>query len=265
MRFHRPVVRREAVLLPSDPLEPLQTIRYAVRAAIADVFGATGVPENADGYRPYLSLAYSNTAQPAASAVAAVDGVTAAPADLTVDAVSLIEMHRDNRMYEWRTSRPCRSAGCSLGAAESEGTRVGFFGSYVYADHAWSEVDPDAEAGVPSEPYMVVMIHDSDIAVIRYTPAGVGTGEAFLGYAPRAYFGDPAAPAAADTAIEAAGLAAWAELVGTSPAPDEIERFLASDDKQPDDRQDDVPDEDVFVELKTARFLQTLGLPPLPR
>ena len=103
MRFHRPVVRREAVLLPSDPLEPLQTIRYAVRAAIADVFGATGVPENADGYRPYLSLAYSNTAQPAASAVAAVDGVTAAPADLTVDAVSLIEMHRENRMYEWRT------------------------------------------------------------------------------------------------------------------------------------------------------------------
>ena len=142
---------------------------------------------------------------------------------------------------------------------------MGFFGSYVYADHAWSEVDPDAEAGVPSEPYMVVMIHDSDIAMIRYAPAGVGTGEAFLGHTPRAYFGDPAAPTAADTGIEAAGLAAWAELVGTSPAPDEIERFLASDDKQPDDRQDDVPDEDVFVELKTARFLQTLGLPPLPR
>ncbi|MEV6272968.1 2'-5' RNA ligase family protein [Kribbella sp. NPDC051936] len=88
MRFHRPVVRREAVLLPSDPLEPLQTIRYAVRAAFADDFGATGVPENADGYRPHISLAYSNTAQPSAFAV---------------DAVSLVEMHRDNRRYEWRT------------------------------------------------------------------------------------------------------------------------------------------------------------------
>ncbi len=103
VRFHRPVVAREAVLLPSDPLEPLQTIRYAVRAAIADVFGADGVPEDADGYRPHISLAYANAPQPARAAVAAVDRVAPAPADLTVNAVSLIEMHRDNRMYEWRT------------------------------------------------------------------------------------------------------------------------------------------------------------------
>ncbi|RZT20125.1 2'-5' RNA ligase superfamily protein [Kribbella sp. VKM Ac-2569] len=102
VRLHRPVVAREAILLPSDPLEPPQTIRYAVRAAIADVFGADGVPEGAEGYRPHISLAYANTPQPARAALAAVIRVVPAPADLTVNAVSLIEMHRDNRMYEWR-------------------------------------------------------------------------------------------------------------------------------------------------------------------
>ncbi|MET9271136.1 hypothetical protein [Kribbella sp. NPDC003557] len=142
--------------------------------------------------------------------------------------------------------------------------RVGFFGSYVYADRAWSEIDPDAEVAEPAEPYLLVMIHDSDLAMIRYAPAGAGTGEAFLGHTPRAYFGDPSAPGAGDPGLEAAGLAAWAELLGASPTPAEVERFLASDDA-PDDEQDDVPDEDVFVELKTARFLQTLGLPKLPQ
>ncbi|MET9271137.1 2'-5' RNA ligase family protein [Kribbella sp. NPDC003557] len=101
VRFHRPVVRREAVLLPADPAEPLRTIRYAVRAAIADVCG--GVPENADGYRPHISLAYANTAQPAAPIIAALDRVNPTPADLILSTVSLIEMHRDNRMYQWRT------------------------------------------------------------------------------------------------------------------------------------------------------------------
>ncbi|MET9318053.1 hypothetical protein ABZX12_40050 [Kribbella sp. NPDC003505] len=142
---------------------------------------------------------------------------------------------------------------------------MGFFGSYVYADRAWTEVDPDVDSGRPSEPYMIVMIHDSDIAAIQYAPAGTGTGEAFLGYTPRAYFGDPAAPTAGDTGIEAAGLAAWAGLFGASPAADEVELFLARDDAPDVDEDDDVPDEDVFVELKTARFLETLGLPRLPQ
>ncbi|NIK56936.1 hypothetical protein [Kribbella shirazensis] len=140
---------------------------------------------------------------------------------------------------------------------------MGFFGSYVYAGGAWREVDSDAEDAVPPEPYLAVMIHDSDIAMIRYSPAGAGTGVAFLGHTPRAYFGDPSASSPTDTAIEAAGLAAWARVAGSSPDPHVIERFLASDEQ--DDTADDVPDEDVFVEVKTARFIQTLGLPKLPQ
>ncbi|MFK4083348.1 2'-5' RNA ligase family protein [Kribbella sp. NPDC020789] len=102
-RFQRPVVRPEAVILPPEPVEPIQQIRYVVRAAIADVFGADGVPEAAEGYLPHISVAYVSTPQSAAPTLEAISRVTPDPVDLTVRAVSLIEMHRDNRMYEWQT------------------------------------------------------------------------------------------------------------------------------------------------------------------
>jgi 2'-5' RNA ligase len=103
VRFQRPVIRPEAIALPPDPVEPVQGIRRTVRAAIADAFGPDGVPDNADGYQPHISLAYVSTPQPAITTLDAINRVTADPADLTINAVSLIEMHRDNRMYEWQT------------------------------------------------------------------------------------------------------------------------------------------------------------------
>lgn len=102
-RFHQPVIRPEAIALPPDPVVPVQDIRHTVRAAIGDVFGADSLLDSADGYQPHISLAYVNTEQPAAETLAAINRVTADPADLTINAVSLIEMHRDHRMYEWRT------------------------------------------------------------------------------------------------------------------------------------------------------------------
>jgi 2'-5' RNA ligase len=102
-RFHRPVIRPEAIALPPTPVVPVQEIRHTVRAAIADVFGASAVPDNADGYQPHISLAYVDAEQSASATLAAIERVNAAPADVTINAVSLIEMHRDNRMYEWRT------------------------------------------------------------------------------------------------------------------------------------------------------------------
>jgi hypothetical protein len=141
---------------------------------------------------------------------------------------------------------------------------MGFFGTYLYADGAWTELDPDADVAEPVAPYLFVMIHDSDIAMVRYSPVGDGTGRAFLGYTPRAYFGDPSASAPTDTGLEAAGLAAWAGAAGASLSADEVEPFLASDEQRAADA-DGVPDVDVFVELKTARFVQALGLAPLPK
>lgn len=101
--FERPVVTAEAVIMPPNPLEPFDQLRTAVRSAIGDVVGPDAVTENADDYRPHVSLAYFNAERPAHFAVQAVSRVEGAPAETTIRAVSLIEMHRDNRMYEWRT------------------------------------------------------------------------------------------------------------------------------------------------------------------
>jgi 2'-5' RNA ligase len=82
---------------------PVQDIRRAVRAAIGNTFGAGAVPERATGYQPHVSMAYVNSEQPAQAALDAVQRTAADSIEVRIDAVSLIELHRDNRMYEWRT------------------------------------------------------------------------------------------------------------------------------------------------------------------
>ncbi|MEU7612321.1 2'-5' RNA ligase family protein [Micromonospora sp. NPDC049204] len=102
--FHQPVVRPEAIYLPAAPSAPIAAVRHAVRAAIADVLGADNVeqaPEHVQGYRPHVSVAYSNSAQPAEPIAAALAAVTAEPVTLALRHVALLEFHRDARMYQW--------------------------------------------------------------------------------------------------------------------------------------------------------------------
>ncbi|WP_431907172.1 2'-5' RNA ligase family protein [Micromonospora carbonacea] len=111
--FHRPVVRPEAIYLPALPPEPVAAVRNAVRAVIGDVLGADNVelaPEHVQGYRPHVSVAYSNTSQPAEPIAVALTQVDAAPVKVTLDHVDLLEFHRDNRMYEWTRSQQVRIA-----------------------------------------------------------------------------------------------------------------------------------------------------------
>ncbi|MDQ1292622.1 MAG: hypothetical protein QG608_502 [Actinomycetota bacterium] len=84
---------------------------------------------------------------------------------------------------------------------------------------------PDREGGESpdnAEPWLLVDIHDSDIATITYRPAGLGTGVAYLGCAPRTYFEDLQASAPTDVAREAAGLATW--WASTHPGVGDAER-----------------------------------------
>ena len=117
-------------------------------------------------------------------------------------------------------------------------------------------------------------IHDSDITTVLYRPVGRGTGTAYLGATPRTYFEDDNASAPTDVAREAAGLADWwAQVRG---GVNEVERsdketalagYLAHDedpaeiDIDEDEDVDQLDDGEIFVEVKTARFLETLGLP----
>ena len=102
LTFARPVVLPEAIALPPKPAEPVHTVRGAIRAGIADVWGATKVPEPDIGYRAHVSIGYVNAAGPAAPIVNALQTVVPAPASITFRAASLIELHRDRRVYQWR-------------------------------------------------------------------------------------------------------------------------------------------------------------------
>lgn len=143
---------------------------------------------------------------------------------------------------------------------------VGFFGNYVYTQGQWTEVDVDSGPPEPTGVWMFVSIHDSDFATVRYLPSGDGRGEAFLGFTPRIYFEEPSASPPTNAPLEAAGLVSWTRVAGTdaSPRADVIEAFLATDEEEDFDERAELPDDEVFVELKTAKFIKALGLPELP-
>ena len=144
---------------------------------------------------------------------------------------------------------------------------MGFFGTYRFSGTAWSAADPSGPDDM--EPFLLVDIHDSDITSVTYAPAGPGTGTAYLGFTPRIYFESEDASAPTDVDREARGLAAWwASLHPDATVADqhakqlEIAAFLAADEEPPDEDPSD--DADVFVEIKTARFLSAMGLPLPP-
>ncbi len=103
--LHQASVVSEAVLLWVTPAPPIDAVRTAVRAAIAETL--VGIhPSVIPRYRPHVSVAYSNVEQLAAPAHRALEGIELAPVTLTLSAVSLIEYHRDDRMYAWTSNTP---------------------------------------------------------------------------------------------------------------------------------------------------------------
>jgi 2'-5' RNA ligase len=91
----------ETIQMPARPLEPLAGLRKAIRAAIGDVWGPGNVPEPETGFRAHVSLGYSNAAgraEPIAETLRTHGGHTG---EVTVSTVSLIDLNRDRKAYEW--------------------------------------------------------------------------------------------------------------------------------------------------------------------
>jgi hypothetical protein len=150
---------------------------------------------------------------------------------------------------------------------------VGLFGTYLYDGIRWLEYQSDHHRDL-AEPWLMVNIYDSDIATVVYRPAGLGAGVAYLGHTPRTYFEDAEASAPTDAAREAAGLATWWGRV--RGVADDAERkmkerqlvaYLAEDinpaeiDVDEDEDVNHLDDAEIFVEVKTVRFLAALDLP----
>jgi 2'-5' RNA ligase len=96
------LVDPEAIMLTVHPDAALDPVRAAVRAAIADVWGSSRVPEGED-WTPHISMAYSHTTDAAAPYIDAISTVSPAPAELTIPAIQLIELNRDTHLYQWVT------------------------------------------------------------------------------------------------------------------------------------------------------------------
>lgn len=95
------IVTPEALLLTVSPPDGVHAIPTAIRRSIADVWSE--VPEAADGFRPHVSVAYSNAVGPAEPARSALASVGSGPAVARITSAELIVLHRDGQMYEWET------------------------------------------------------------------------------------------------------------------------------------------------------------------
>jgi 2'-5' RNA ligase len=102
--YQRADITSEAVILtPEDP-EAFAEVRRAIRAGITDALGEC--PESEDGFRAHVSVAYGNADADAAPIREALDQAEPATSSTATYAkVSLIRMHRDQRMYEWDVIR----------------------------------------------------------------------------------------------------------------------------------------------------------------
>lgn len=91
----------ETIQMAVRPTERLAELRNAIRTAIGTVWGPEKVPEPADGYRPHVSLGYSNSAGPATSVTQTLAEHGGHSAQVEVRTVSLIDLNRDKKAYEW--------------------------------------------------------------------------------------------------------------------------------------------------------------------
>lgn len=91
----------EAVMLQVAPWTPLEQVRAAVRSAIGDVWGHIRVPDQADGFTPHVSVAYSGADAPAEPLRQRLAEVEPRATTTRVTAVQLIDLNRDAKVYRW--------------------------------------------------------------------------------------------------------------------------------------------------------------------
>jgi len=101
LRIGKPHLDPESIQIAVEPAEPVRNLRREIRSAIGDVWGTERIPEPAEPYSPHMSLAYINSAGPAAPLTDKVEAAPALFADARVSSCQLIVLNRDNGMYVW--------------------------------------------------------------------------------------------------------------------------------------------------------------------
>jgi 2'-5' RNA ligase len=127
LAFDQPTIYGEAAVIRTHPDEPVERLRDAVRAGLRYVLGDDGAPtapEQARGFLPHVTVAYSRVDADAAPFAAALDGVDLPPTIVPVTEVTLIRQERllaPHWQYRWTTEAvaplgaPPRSSAGHLG------------------------------------------------------------------------------------------------------------------------------------------------------
>ena len=122
------------------------------------------------------------------------------------------------------------------------------FGTFAYSEGRWTRGRPTAV------PFLLLDVHDSDVATIDYRSPDASGGRFYLGYEPRYYFDEADAGTPVDTQAEAEGFTRWVrEAEGRDVDPVEVRPLLAS--------STGTPPEDETVEEAVVRLLVLAGLP----
>jgi 2'-5' RNA ligase len=100
-RLDEPRIDEEALYMNVHPVEQIAHVKLALRSGIGDVWGHENVPESMDGFRPHITLAYSNGVASIERIDAAIKECSLPVADVLIPSVSLIDLNRDRGRYEW--------------------------------------------------------------------------------------------------------------------------------------------------------------------
>ena len=129
---------------------------------------------------------------------------------------------------------------------------MGHFGKYAYSAGRWSTEGPTAV------PFLLIDVHDSDIATVDYRAADASGGRFFLGCEPRFYFEESDAAVPVDTLAESFGFARWVkDATGADVDPADVAQLMAPTEAPP------ARDHDVVVEDAVAQLLTLARLPRL--
>jgi 2'-5' RNA ligase len=92
----------EGIGLLIEPWTPVEQVRRAIRKAIGDVWSEDKVPEEADGFRPHVTLAYSAAGVPVEDVRRGLEPLREVPpVTALIDQAQLIRLDRDERVYRW--------------------------------------------------------------------------------------------------------------------------------------------------------------------
>ena len=109
LEFDRPTIYGEAVAIRTRPDPPIERLRNAVRAGIGAALGDGAVPtapEQADGFLPHVTIAYSRIDADSTPYAVALAGVERPLTIVPITAITLIRQERllaPRWLYRWTT------------------------------------------------------------------------------------------------------------------------------------------------------------------